>query len=612
MKRILIFAVILQAGMAVAQGSLAGVNGDCTVGGQQVLTQGLPSTGTQQIGTSNVLPGAGVMASFPMCSVSVVLSGTANTASIFSDNLASPTPLSNPFVANVDGTFVFFTAQGTCYDITTSSGSGPMLPYSRTYSDVCLGTGTGGGGGGGGVGNGSAGQLAIYLVSGSTVAGDTNLTDLLNNLIYTGSGGITAPILATNGAGGGLVQVGSDGVHAGTVQLSGNTSVPALTANTASDIGPNSASFTAYAWQRPTAENGSAGLLHIAAASSHVSQESVSGVSIGDHTATGSPGATTFLRGDNTWAVPAGGGGTVGGSGTTNKIPVWTSSSALGDSSLTDSGTQITGALPIRLTTTSGASSSFSTLTPLAALCTGSASVLNNTNPTAGCPALQAIVSIPASGASTGNAMGFFSKCCVGPGSTVTLPLAIGSLSVNFGLPNVTAEMWGQVALSYPNVSSITIPINGGLFAAGIPASSSKTTTANYGVDAQTGIGSGAGSSINTTDATIHIESPTIATGTLTHHYGILIEDQTVAGSGTNSDPWGVRELGTAKNEFGGTVRIVPVAFSALPSCAAGIEGTQASINDSSTNTWGATITGSSTNHVLGYCDGTNWTVMGK
>jgi hypothetical protein len=27
---------------------------------------------------------------------------------------------------------------------------------------------------------------------------------------------------------------------------------------------------------------------------------------------------------------------------------------------------------------------------------------------------------------------------------------------------------------------------------------------------------------------------------------------------------------------------------------------------------WGATITGSSTNHVLAHCDGTNWTIAGK
>jgi hypothetical protein len=57
----------------------------------------------------------------------------------------------------------------------------------------------------------------------------------------------------------------------------------------------------------------------------------------------------------------------------------------------------------------------------------------------------------------------------------------------------------------------------------------------------------------------------------------------------------------------------LPVSvFSALATCAAGIEGEQAAVSDSTTNTWGATITGSGANHVLAYCDGTNWTVAGK
>lgn len=41
-------------------------------------------------------------------------------------------------------------------------------------------------------------------------------------------------------------------------------------------------------------------------------------------------------------------------------------------------------------------------------------------------------------------------------------------------------------------------------------------------------------------------------------------------------------------------------------------EGTIQAFTDSSTATWGATITGSGSNHVLGYYDGTNWTVMAK
>lgn len=60
------------------------------------------------------------------------------------------------------------------------------------------------------------------------------------------------------------------------------------------------------------------------------------------------------------------------------------------------------------------------------------------------------------------------------------------------------------------------------------------------------------------------------------------------------------------------TMQYTPGTFASLVTCAAGTEGLVASVNDSSTNTWGATITGGSTNHVLALCDGSVWTVMGK
>lgn len=59
-------------------------------------------------------------------------------------------------------------------------------------------------------------------------------------------------------------------------------------------------------------------------------------------------------------------------------------------------------------------------------------------------------------------------------------------------------------------------------------------------------------------------------------------------------------------------VKLTPGAFSSLPACAAGTEGTQAAVTDSTTIVWGATIAGSGANHVLAYCDGTHWTVSGK
>lgn len=50
--------------------------------------------------------------------------------------------------------------------------------------------------------------------------------------------------------------------------------------------------------------------------------------------------------------------------------------------------------------------------------------------------------------------------------------------------------------------------------------------------------------------------------------------------------------------------------FANLP--ASPVEGMLLPVTDSSTNVWGATITGGGANHVLAYYNGTNWTVAGK
>lgn len=52
--------------------------------------------------------------------------------------------------------------------------------------------------------------------------------------------------------------------------------------------------------------------------------------------------------------------------------------------------------------------------------------------------------------------------------------------------------------------------------------------------------------------------------------------------------------------------------FASLPACSSSLEGAMWAVTDSSTVTWGATITGGSTSHVLAYCNGTNWTVAAK
>lgn len=69
-----------------------------------------------------------------------------------------------------------------------------------------------------------------------------------------------------------------------------------------------------------------------------------------------------------------------------------------------------------------------------------------------------------------------------------------------------------------------------------------------------------------------------------------------------------------AVKRFGNTVGVrraddTIATFSTLTACSSAGEGALAPVSDSSTATWGATITGSGSNHVLAYCNGTNWTV---
>lgn len=72
-------------------------------------------------------------------------------------------------------------------------------------------------------------------------------------------------------------------------------------------------------------------------------------------------------------------------------------------------------------------------------------------------------------------------------------------------------------------------------------------------------------------------------------------------------------QFGTGANYRGGFLTtgagwyIVPVAFSGLGTCNAGTEGSSVPITNSNTNTPGATISGTGTNHGYAHCNGTNW-----
>jgi hypothetical protein len=61
-----------------------------------------------------------------------------------------------------------------------------------------------------------------------------------------------------------------------------------------------------------------------------------------------------------------------------------------------------------------------------------------------------------------------------------------------------------------------------------------------------------------------------------------------------------------------GILGTTTTAFASLPTCSSTYEGYMRAVTDSTVNTWGTTITGGGTNHVLAYCDGTSWNVMAK
>lgn len=138
MKRLLMSILVL-CGAAQAQYLGAPAIQNCYKGGQNVVTQGVLSAGTLPIGTpaSGAANGAGVMASYPLATVTVYQTGTANLAAIYSNNTSVPTPLGNPFTANADGSFLFY-ASGFYgpYDIVCS---GTALPSPVTYTGVDVG-----------------------------------------------------------------------------------------------------------------------------------------------------------------------------------------------------------------------------------------------------------------------------------------------------------------------------------------------------------------------------------------------------------------------------------------------------------------------------------------
>ena len=88
---------------------------------------------------------------------------------------------------------------------------------------------------------------------------------------------------------------------------------------------------------------------------------------------------------------------------------------------------------------------------------------------------------------------------------------------------------------------------------------------------------------------------------------GILIDSAShgISGLETNTIGSGITNL--VVDNGGNALQKNPVAFSTLPTCTSGGEGSLYPVKDSTTATFNATVTGSGSNHIIAYCNGTNW-----
>src|ERR1017187_10596932 len=102
----------------------------CQAGGQKVLTSGITST-------------TAVQASYPRCAITVYLTNTVVPATLYSD-VGATLPISNPFCARSDGSFLFYTSTSVQYDVVMSNSlacnpsPAAQLPDLFTFPDISV------------------------------------------------------------------------------------------------------------------------------------------------------------------------------------------------------------------------------------------------------------------------------------------------------------------------------------------------------------------------------------------------------------------------------------------------------------------------------------------
>lgn len=211
---------------------------------------------------------------------------------------------------------------------------------------------------------------------------------------------------------------------------------------------------------------------------------------------------------------------------------------------------------------------------------------------------------------------GPFSAVTVGPGTLNGSSFDIGTgLPPQFGNSVVTAAtMVNGTVLGIATLVSQNFygnpNANGGYMSNGAcfwPGTAIRTGAVACSSYTSISDNNGTNPQVRTSDGTVTIKSQLVTgsngfVGTESNHPMVLAAHNAAIGA-----------AGALTIYPNGYARLGAVAsFSALTACTSTNQFSIAMVPDSSTNTWGATITGSGSDLVLAFCDGTNWTVAGK